>query len=85
MATPDGRLSETTFADASMSAFRERTKTDLTPSFESATGWDHSQSQNSQMNLKIHPNAIKGDIGTKHLADLAQSYLRRAVSTSSLT
>ena len=45
--------------------------------FESATGWDHSQSQNSQMNLKIHPKRDQGDIGTKHLADLAQSYLRR--------
>ena len=77
MATPDGRLSETTFADASMSAFPGTDKNGPYALFESATGWDHSQSQNSQMNLKIHPNAIKGDIGTKHLADLAQSYLRR--------
>lgn len=77
MATPDGRLSETTFADASMSAFPGTDKNGPYALFESATGWDHSQSQNSQMNLKIHPNAIKGDVGTKHLADLAQAYLRR--------
>ena len=27
------------------------------------------------MNMKIHPTAIKGDAGTKHLADLVRAYM----------
>ena len=77
MATPDGRLAETTFADASMSAYAGTDKEGPYALFTSATGWDHSQSQNSQMNMKIHPSAIKGETGTKHLAELAKSYLRK--------
>lgn len=77
MATPDGRLSGTTFADASMSAYPGTDKNGPYALFTSATCWDHSQSQNSQMNLKIHPSVLKGANGTKHLAELAKSYLRK--------
>ncbi len=77
MATPDGRLAETTFADASMSAFPGTDKNGPYALFQSATGWDHSRSQNSQMNMKIHPSSIQGENGTKHLAELAKSYLRK--------
>lgn len=39
--------------------------------------WDHSRSQNSQMNLKLHPNAVKGIEGSKKLLDLTRSYMRK--------
>lgn len=77
LATPDGRLGETTFGDASMSAIPGTDRKGPYALFESANIWDHSQSQNSQMNLKIHPSAIKGDVGTEHLANLATSYLSK--------
>lgn len=77
MATPDGRLAETTFADASLSAYPGTDRNGPYALFQSAVCWDHSASQNSQMNLKIHPSAIRGDAGTRHLAELARAYLRK--------
>ena len=58
-ATADGRLEGTTFADASMSAYPGTDKGGPYALFNSATVWDHSESQNSQMNLKLHPTAVK--------------------------
>ncbi len=76
-ATADGRLSGTTFADASMSAYPGTDKNGQYALFESATGWDHAMSQNSQMNLKIHPTAVHGIEGSKKLLDLTRSYMRK--------
>lgn len=77
LATPDGRLSGTTYADGSMSAYPGTDKNGPYALFESATVWDHSTSQNSQMNLKIHPSALKGVRGTKNLLDLTRAYMRK--------
>ncbi|MBU3135348.1 4-hydroxyphenylacetate decarboxylase large subunit [Clostridium gasigenes] len=77
LATPDGRLSGTTYADGSMSAYPGTDKNGIYALFTSATVWDHSMSQNSQMNLKIHPSAIKGVEGSKKLLDLTRSYMRK--------
>ena len=77
LATADGRLSGTTYADGSMSAYPGTDRNGPYALFESATCWDHSQSQNSQMNLKIHPNAVQGIEGSKKLLDLTRSYMRR--------
>ena len=77
LATPDGRLSGTTYADGSMSAYPGTDRNGPFALFESATCWDHSQSQNSQMNLKVHPNAVKGVEGAKKLLDLTRAYMRR--------
>lgn len=76
-ATPDGRLSGTTFADASVSAYPGTDKNGPYALFNSATGWDHSQSQNSQLNIKIHPSAIKGREGARKFLELIKAYLRR--------
>ncbi|MEG1255205.1 4-hydroxyphenylacetate decarboxylase large subunit [Clostridium sp.] len=76
LATPDGRLSGTTYSDGSMSAYPGTDKNGPYALFKSATVWDHSMSQNSQMNLKIHPSAIKGIEGSKKLLDLTRSYMR---------
>lgn len=76
-ATPDGRLAGTTYADGSMSAYPGTDTHGQYALFESATGWDHARSQNSQMNLKIHPLAVHGVEGSKKLLDLTRSYMRK--------
>jgi 4-hydroxyphenylacetate decarboxylase large subunit len=77
IATPDGRLSGTTFADGSMSAYAGTDRNGPYALFNSATCWDHSQSQNSQMNMKVHPSAVHGIEGSKKLLDLTRSYMRK--------
>jgi 4-hydroxyphenylacetate decarboxylase large subunit len=77
IATPDGRLAGTTFADGSMSAYPGTDQIGPYALFASATCWDHSQSQNSQMNLKIHPTAIRGIEGSRKLLELTRSYMRK--------
>ena len=77
IATPDGRLAGTTFADASMSAYPGTDRKGPYALFESATVWDHSMSQNSQMNLKLHPTAVNGMQGCKKLLALTQAYMRK--------
>jgi len=77
IATPDGRLSGTTFADASMSAYPGTDRNGPYALFTSATCWDHSKSQNSQLNLKMHPSAVAGRNGSRQLLELTRSYLRK--------
>lgn len=77
LATADGRLSGTTYSDGSVSAYPGTDQNGVYALFSSATVWDHSQSQNSQMNLKIHPSAIRGPQGTVKLLDLTRSYMRK--------
>jgi len=77
IATPDGRLSGTTFADGSMSAYPGTDRNGPYALFESACCWDHSDSQNSQMNLKLHPGAVQGIGGSRQLLDLTRGYMRR--------
>jgi 4-hydroxyphenylacetate decarboxylase large subunit len=77
IATPDGRLAGTTFADASLSAYPGTDRNGPYALFASATCWNHALSQNSQMNLKLHPTAVRGRQGSKKLLALTQAYLRK--------
>ncbi|MCJ7657384.1 MAG: 4-hydroxyphenylacetate decarboxylase large subunit [Candidatus Atribacteria bacterium] len=77
LATADGRLSGTTFADASMSAYPGTDRNGPYALLESATIWDQAKSQNSQLNIKIHPTAIRGIEGSKKLLDLTRAYMRK--------
>jgi 4-hydroxyphenylacetate decarboxylase large subunit len=77
LATPDGRLEGTTFADGSMSAYPGTDRNGPYALFTSATCWDHTKSQNSQMNLKIHPSAIHGIEGARKLLELTRAYMRK--------
>jgi 4-hydroxyphenylacetate decarboxylase large subunit len=77
MATPDGRLAGTTYGDGSMSAYPGTDRNGPYALFNSATCWTHSYSQNSQMNLKIHPSAVKGPEGVRKLLDLTRAYMRK--------
>jgi 4-hydroxyphenylacetate decarboxylase large subunit len=77
IASADGRLSGTTFADASLSAYPGTDRNGPFALMSSAAGWDHSQSQNSQLNIKIHPSAINGEAGSRKLIDLTRAYMRK--------
>jgi len=43
----------------------------------SASIWDQAKSQNSQLNIKIHPTAIRGIEGSKKLLALTRAYMRK--------
>jgi 4-hydroxyphenylacetate decarboxylase large subunit len=77
MASPDGRLAGTTFADGSVSAYPGTDRNGPYALFNSATCFNHSASQNTQLNLKIHPSAIKGREGSRKFLELIRSYLRK--------
>lgn len=77
LASTDGRLAGTTYSDGSMSAYPGTDRNGPYALFTSATCWDHSESQNSQMNLKIHPSAVQGNAGSRKLLELTRAYMRR--------
>ena len=74
-ATPDGRLCNTALADGSMSAYPGTDRNGPYALMASSCCWDQSKSQNSQMNMKFHPNAVKGIDGSKKLLALIRSYM----------
>jgi len=77
LAGPDGRLSGTTFSDGSVSAYPGTDRNGPYALFNSATCWNHSESQNSQLNLKIHPSVVKGREGSRKFLELIRGYLRK--------
>jgi 4-hydroxyphenylacetate decarboxylase large subunit len=77
LATPDGRLSGTTFSDGSVSAYPGTDRNGPYALFSSASCYDHSLSQNSQLNMKIHPSAIQGREGARKFLELIKAYLRK--------
>ena len=77
LATADGRLAGTTYSDGSLSAEAGTDKNGIYAIFESATVYDHSMEQNSQMNLKLHPTAVRGLNGTRKLLDIVRAYMRK--------
>lgn len=77
LASADGRLAGTTYSDGSLSAAAGTDKNGIYAIFESATVYDHSMEQNSQMNLKLHPTAVKGLNGTRKLLDIVRAYMRK--------
>lgn len=76
LASPDGRLRGTTYADASMSPYPGTDRNGPYAIFASATCWDQTKSQNSQLNMKVHPTAINGPEGSRKLLELTRAYLR---------
>jgi len=77
LASADGRLSGTTFSDGSVSAYPGTDKNGPYALFNSATCWNHAQSQNSQLNMKIHPSVVKGREGSRKFLELIRAYLRK--------
>jgi 4-hydroxyphenylacetate decarboxylase large subunit len=62
---------------ASLSAYPGTDRNGVYALLTSATVWDHTQSQNSQLNVKIHPSAILGPSGSRKLLDLIRAYMRK--------
>nr|NQU91864.1 4-hydroxyphenylacetate decarboxylase large subunit [Bacteroidota bacterium] len=77
VATPDGRLCGTTFADGSVSAYPGTDNNGPYALFNSATCYNHALSQNSQLNMKIHPSAVKGREGSRKFLEMIRAYLRK--------
>ena len=77
LASPDGRLCGTAYADGSLSAYPGTDTNGPYALFNSAGCWDHSLSQNTQLNMKIHPSVIKGREGAKKFLELIRAYLRK--------
>jgi 4-hydroxyphenylacetate decarboxylase large subunit len=77
LATPDGRLCGTTFADGSVSAYPGSDKNGPYALFNSATCYNHALSQNSQLNMKIHPSVVAGREGSRKFLEMIKAYLRR--------
>lgn len=77
LATPDGRLCGTTFADGSVSAYPGTDKNGPYSLFSSALCYDHSLAQNSQLNIKIHPTVIAGRHGSKKFLEMIRAYMRK--------
>ncbi len=77
LASPDGRLCGTTLSDGSVSAFPGTDKNGPYALFESASCWNHSLSQNSQLNMKIHPSVVKGREGSRKFLELIRAYMRK--------
>ena len=77
LATPDGRLCGTTFADGSVSAYPGSDKNGPYALFNSATCYNHALSQNSQLNMKIHPSVVKGREGSRKFLEMIKAYLRQ--------
>ncbi len=77
LAGTDGRLSGTTFSDGSVSAYPGTDRNGPYALFNSATCWNHANSQNSQLNMKIHPSVVKGRQGSRKFLELIRGYLRK--------
>ncbi|MEI7434821.1 MAG: 4-hydroxyphenylacetate decarboxylase large subunit [Methanomicrobiales archaeon] len=77
LAGPDGRLEGTAYADASLSAYPGTDRNGPYALCNSATCWDHAKSQNSQLNVKIHPSVIKGREGARKFLEFIRAYMRR--------
>ncbi len=77
LASPDGRLCGTTFSDGSVSAYPGTDRNGPYALFNSATCWNHSMSQNSQLNMKIHPAVVKGREGSRKFLELIRAYMRK--------
>lgn len=77
MASPDGRLEGTTFTDGSVSAYPGTDRNGPYALFNSATCYTHSLSQNSQLNMKIHPSIVEGREGSRKFLEMIRAYLRK--------
>ncbi len=73
-ATPDGRLSGVTLCDGILSASPGTDTNGPIALLKSGTKLDPTTFRSVQLNMKIHPNAIKGAEGSKNFLDFIRSY-----------
>ena len=73
-ATPDGRLAGVTLADAIQSPFPGTDVNGPLAMLRSAAKLDSVKMRSVQLNMKIHPSAVKGTDGSKKLITLIKKY-----------
>jgi len=73
-ATPDGRLAGVTLADAIQSPFPGTDVNGPLAMLRSAAKLDSIEMRSVQLNMKIHPSAVKGTDGSKKLISLIKKY-----------
>ncbi|MBV7272679.1 indoleacetate decarboxylase [Clostridiaceae bacterium UIB06] len=76
-ATPDGRVSGVSLTDGILSATPGTDLNGPIALFESGIKLDPVKMRSVQLNMKIHPNAVKGGSGSRKLIDLVKSYFGR--------
>ena len=76
-ATADGRMAQEQLADGGLSPMVGRDTHGPTAVLKSVSKLDHYQTTNgSLLNIKFHPNAFKGDIGTRKFVDFLIGWMR---------
>jgi formate C-acetyltransferase/4-hydroxyphenylacetate decarboxylase large subunit len=73
-ATPDGRLAGVTLADAILSPFPGTDVKGPLAMLRSAAKLDSAQMRSVQLNMKIHPAAIRGTSGSDNLIRMIRTY-----------
>ncbi len=76
-ATPDGRVSGVSLTDGILSSTPGTDLNGPIALFESGIKLDPVKMRSVQLNMKIHPNAVKGGSGSRKLIDLVKSYFGR--------
>lgn len=73
-ATPDGRLAGVTLTDGILSATPGTDVNGPIALLNSGVKLDCTDMRSVQLNMKFHPNAVKGTEGSHHLVDLIRGY-----------
>ncbi|HHW41804.1 MAG TPA: indoleacetate decarboxylase [Syntrophomonadaceae bacterium] len=76
-ATPDGRLAGVTLTDGILSATPGTDVNGPIALLNSGVKLDPTEMRSVQLNMKLHPNAVKGVEGSRHLINLVKTYFER--------
>lgn len=75
IASADGRLAAVTLADGGQSPYPGTDVNGPYAVLNSAVVIDHSDYKNTQLNMKLHPNSIKGVSGSQKMLQLIKSFM----------
>ena len=75
IASADGRLGGVTLADGGQSPYPGTDQNGPYAVLSSATVIDHTNFKNTQLNMKLHPASIKGNMGSAKMLDMIRSFM----------
>lgn len=75
IASADGRLAGVTLADGGQSPYPGTDQNGPYAVLSSATVIDHTNFKNTQLNMKLHPASIKGNMGSAKMLDMIRSFM----------
>lgn len=75
IASADGRLAGVTLADGGQSPYPGTDQNGPYAVLSSATVIDHTNFKNTQLNMKLHPASIKGNMGSTKMLDMIRSFM----------